>query len=152
MELKINIEDYLTHEEIKNIVTDALRESVMSTTRGTQPDIIRFISNLSCEYVLKAVSDAIGEDAQTKITNKVKELLEDENHIRYELWRKNIYDDYESPAIPMLHKAIKDNEDLIRAKVVQSIDKFDFNGVQDAMYNALNQIVYDKVFGEGGKG
>jgi hypothetical protein len=150
MELKINIEDYLTHEEIKNIVTDALRESIISVFRGDEANINRLISNLSYEFIFEAVSDAIGEDAQTKITNKVKELLEDENHIRYELWRKNIYDDYESPAIPMLHKAIKDNEDLIRAKVVQSIDQFKFDGVQDAMYNALNQIVYDKVFGKEG--
>lgn len=151
MELKINIEDYLSHEEIKSIAMEAVRESIISVFRGDEANINRLISNLSYEFVFKAVSDAIGEDAQTKIANKVKELLENESRINYELWRKkDTFEKYESPAIPMLHKAIKDNEDLIRAKVVQSIDEFKFDGVQDAMYEALNQIVYDRVFGKEG--
>lgn len=151
MELKINIEEYITPEEIKAIAMDAVRESIVSVFRKDEANINRLISNLSYEFIFKAVSDAIGEDAQTKIANKVKELLEDGSCIRYELWRKkDTFEKYESPAIPMLHKAIKDNEDLIRAKVVQSIDEFKFDGVQDAMYDALNQIVYDKVFGKEG--
>lgn len=154
MELKINIEDYITPEEIKAVAMDAVRESIRRIFCGDEANLNRLISNLSYEFIFKAVSDAIGEDAQTKITNKVKELLEDERSIRYELWRKkDTFEKYESPAIPMLYKAIEDNEDLIRAKVMQSIDEYEFNGVQDAMYEALNQIVYDKVFGkEGGKG
>ena len=151
MELKINIEDYIIPEEIKAVAMDAVRESIRRIFCGDEANLNRLISNLSYEFIFKAVSDAIGEDAQTKITNKVKELLENESRINYELWRKkDTFEKYESPAIPMLHKAIKDNEDLIRAKVVQSIDEFKFDGVQDAMYNALNQIVYDKVFGKEG--
>lgn len=154
MELKINIEDYITPEEIKAVAMDAVRESIRRIFCGDEANLNRLISNLSYEFIFKAVSDAIGEDAQTKITSKVRELLEDGSCIRYELWRKrDSFEKYESPAIPMFHKAIEDNEDLIRAKVMQSIDEFKFDGVQDAMYDALNQIVYDKVFGkEGGKG
>lgn len=151
MELKINIEDYLSHEEIKSIAMDAVRESIISIFRKDEANINRLISNLSYEFIFEAVSDAIGEDAQTKITNKVKELLEDESCIRYELWRKkDTFEKYESPAIPMLHKAIEDNKWLLREKVTQSIARYEFSDVQDAMYNALNQIVYDKVFGKEG--
>ena len=154
MELKINIEDYITPEEIKAVAMEAVRDSIVGTFCVNESNVNRLISNLSYEFIFKVVSDAIGEDAQTKITNKVKELLENESCIRYELWRKkDTFEKYESPAIHMLHKAIKDNEDLIRAKVVQSIDEYHFDDVQNAMYEALNQIVYDKVFGttrEGG--
>lgn len=148
MELKINIEDYITPEEIKAIAMGAVRDLIMQTFGRNEHDIARLISNLSYEFVFKAVSDAIGEDAQAKISTKVKELLEDGSSIRYEMWRKkDAWEKTESPAIPMLNKAIKDNEGLIRAKVMQSIDDYEFNDVQEAMYDALNTIVYEKVFG-----
>lgn len=153
MELTINIEDYITPEEIKSVAMEAVRDSIMRTYSRDESNISRLITNLSYEFIFKAVSDAIGEDAQTKISNKVKELLEDGGSIRYELWRrKNAWERTESPAIPILHKAIKDNEGLIRAKVMQSIDGYKFDDVQDAMYNALNEIVYEKVFGSTEKG
>lgn len=148
MELTINIEDYITPEEIKSVAMEAVRDSIMRTYSRDEYNISRLITNLSYEFIFKAVSDAIGEDAQTKISNKVKELLEDGGSIRYELWRrKDAWEKTESPAIPILHKAIKDNEGLIRTKVMQSIDDYRFDDVQDAMYNALNEIIYDKVFG-----
>ena len=153
MELTINIEDFITPEEIKAIAMEAVRDSIMRIYSRDEYNISRLITNLSYEFIFKAVSDAIGEDAQTKISNKVKELLEDGGSIRYELWRrKDAWEKTESPAIPILHKAIKDNEGLIRTKVMQSIDSYEFNDVQDAMYEALNQIVYEKVFGLTEKG
>lgn len=153
MELTINIEDYITPEEIKAVAMEAVRDSIMRTYSKDEYNISRLISNLSYEFIFKAVSDAIGEDAQTKITEHVKKLLEDGGSIRYELWRrKDAWEKTESPAIPILHKAIKDNEGLIRAKVMQSIDSYKFDDVQNAMYNALNEIVYEKVFGSTEKG
>lgn len=153
MELTINIEDYITPEEIKAVAMEAVRASIMRTYNRDEYNITRLITNLSYEFIFKAVSDAIGEDAQTKISNKVKELLEEGGSIRYELWRrKDAWEKTESPAIPILHKAIKDNEGLIRAKVMQSIDSYEFSDVQEAVYNALNEIVYEKVFGSTEKG
>ena len=149
MELTINIEDYITPEEIKSLAMEAVRDSIMRTYSRDEYNITRLITNLSYEFIFKVVSDAIGEDAQVKISNKVKELLEDGGSIRYELWRrKDAWEKTESPAIPILHKAIKDNEGLIRAKVMQSIDNYEFNDVQEAMYDALNTIIYEKVFGK----
>lgn len=149
MELIINIEDYITPEEIKSVAMKAVHDSIMRTYSRDENNISRLISNLSYEFIFKAVSDAIGEDAQTKISNKVKELLEDDGSIRYELWRrKDAWEKTESPAIPILHQAIKDNEGLIRAKVMQSIDSYRFDDVQDAMY----KILYEKAFGSTEKG
>ena len=152
MNLTINIEDYVTPEEIKSLAMEAVRDSIMRMYSRDEYNISRLITNLSYEFIFKAVSEAIGEDAQVKISNKVKELLEDGGSIRYELWRrKDAWEKIESPAIPILHKAIKDNEGLIRAKVMQSIDGYEFNDVQEAIYEALNQIVYDRVFGSAEK-
>ena len=148
MNITINIEDYITPEEIKSIAMDAVRDTILATFRGDEANINRLISNLSYEFIFKAVSDSIGEDAQLKVANKVKELLEDGSSIRYELWRKkDAWEKSESPAIGLLYKAIKDNESLIRAKVSESINNYEFSDVQQAIYDALNDVVYEKVFG-----
>jgi hypothetical protein len=82
----------------------------------------------------------------------VRELLDDDSSIRYNLWRrKDVWQKDESPAIVILDKAIKDNEDLIRNKVMQSIDSFDFGDVKETMYDTLQTVVYEKIFGKGGE-
>lgn len=151
-ELLINIEDYITPEEIKAVAMEAVKDSIMRTYNRDESNIARLISNLSYEFIFTAISNAIGEDAQTKITNQVKEILEEGSSIRYQLWRrKDAWEKTESPAIPILHKAIKDNEGLIRAKVMQSIDSYKFNDVQEAIYEALNNILLERVFGSSEK-
>jgi hypothetical protein len=152
MDLTIRLEDYVTPEEIKAIAMETIRESIWRTFSQDETNINRLISNLSYEFIFKAVSDAIGEDAQAKISNKVRELLDDDSSIRYNLWRrKDVWQKDESPAIVILDKAIKDNEDLIRNKVMQSIDSFDFGDVKETMYDTLQTVVYEKIFGKGGE-
>lgn len=152
MEVTIKIEDYLSQDEIKAIAKEELRGIIRQTYGRDEYNISRLISNLSYEFIFEELSIAIGEDAEKKIISKVKELLENDDSIKYQMWRrKDVWEKTESPAIPILHKAIKDNEWLIRQKVQSYIDHYEFNDVQDAMYEALNQIVYDKVFGKGGE-
>ena len=152
MDLTIRLEDFLTPEEIKAIAMDTIRDSIYRTFSQNEANINRLISNLSYEFIFEAVSKAIGEDAQTKISNKVRELLEDGSSIRYEVWRrKDAWENCESPAIGIVYKAIKDNEGLIRNKVMQSIDDFDFGDMRDIMYDTLQTVVYEKVFGKGGE-
>ena len=149
MELSIRIEDYVTPEEIKAVAMEELRKIIGATFYRDETNINRLISNLSYEFIFKAVSDAIGEDAQAKISSTVQELIKDESKIRYEMWRKkDAWEKEESPAVTILHKAIKDNEGLIRTKVMQSIDGYHFDDIQTAMYEALNTVVYEKVFGK----
>ena len=150
MELSIRIEDYVTPEEIKAIAMEELRRIIGATFYRGEANINRLISNLSYEFIFKAVSDAIGEDAQAKISSTVQELIKDESKIRYEMWRKkDAWEKEESPAVTILHKAIKDNEGLIRTKVMQSIDGYHFDDIQTAMYEALETVVSEKVFGKG---
>ena len=126
----------------------AVRQAVFNMYGRNESEIRRLITNLSYEFIFKAVSDCIGEDAETLIVNKVKELLEkDDSSIKYNMWRKkDVYENTESPAVTILHKAIKDNEQMIRNKVMQHIDTFDFGDVQTAIYEGLESILYEKIF------
>lgn len=151
MEITINIEDYVTPENIKDEAMYVIRSELARQYHNNESEINRLIANLSYEFVFKAVSDAIGESAEKKIADAVANLLEDESHIRYLMWRrKDAWDKTESPAIGIMERAIKDNEGLIRTKVMQAIDGFEFDDVKTAIYEALDGIIYDKVSGKEG--
>lgn len=147
--ITINIENYLTKEEIKAIITDAIRSTIYNMYKGNQSNLDRLISNLSYEIIFNAISDIIGQDVKTVLTEKVHNLLKEDETIRYQIWRKkDAWDRSESPAISILYDAIKQNAPLIEDKVIESIQEYKFNEIQDAMYEALEQILYDKVFGK----
>lgn len=152
MEITINIENYVNEERLKQIVEDELRNTIQSILYNKfrrESEINRMIANISYEIIFKAISDAIEEDAEVKIANTVKHLLEDDSHIRYLLWRKkDAWENEESPAVTAMNEAIKDNKQLIRNKVMQTIDQFEFNDVKTAVYEALESACYEKVFGK----
>lgn len=147
-EITINIDDHMTPEDIKVSCMEAIRQAVFNSYYRDDRKLNGLITNLSYEFIFKAISDCINEDAETLIVNKVKELLlGDDSSIKYNLWRKkDVYEQNESPAITILHKAIKDNEQMIRNKVMEHIDTFNFDDVQTAMYEGLEKILYEKIF------
>lgn len=147
-EITINIEDYITPSELKSITMDEIRHIIHRQYNNNEREIGRLITNVGYDFIFKAVSDAINEDAKEKITNTVKKLLEDDSHIRYVLWRrKDIWDKNESPAISILDEAIKDNRELINEMVKEAIKNYEFGDVKTYICEALDSMIYDKLFG-----
>ena len=104
MEININIEDYLSKEEIKEIAKEQISYAIKEKFRK-ESDIERIITNLSYEFLFKAVSEAIGKDSLEMIKDKVAELLMDDSHISYFLWRKkDAWENEESPAITIMNQ------------------------------------------------
>ena len=62
MELSVKIEDYLSEDEIKDIAKEQIACAIWEKFRK-ESDIERIITNLSFEFLFKAVSESIGEDA-----------------------------------------------------------------------------------------
>ena len=148
MEVTFNVFDYLTMDEIKEECRMAIRQSIHNTFARNEADVQRLISNLGYEFIFKAVSAAIGKDAEKEIAAKVAELAKDKSHIRFEMWRKkDAWERAESPAIAILYEAIKDNKLLIRECVQTVIKEFEFPEVRDAMYAMAQDIIYEKLFG-----
>ena len=106
------------------------------------------MTNLSYEYLFKAVSEAIGKDSVELIKDKVVNLLQDDSHISYLMWRrKDAWENDESPAITAMNNAIKDNEDLIKSRVYSLISNYDFNEVKDEIYTVLCESLQRQLFG-----
>lgn len=148
MEVKFDVFDYLTPEEIREECKHTIRSCVRETFARNESEINRLISNLGYEFLFEAVSEAIGKDAREEIATVVKELASEKSHIKYVMWRrKDAWDHRESPAIGILDQAIVDNKWLIRDCVQKAIAECDFPDVRDAMYDTACNIVHEKLFG-----
>lgn len=148
MEVTIKLEDYLSEEEIKEIAKEQIAYSIREKFRK-ESDVERIITNLSYEFLFKAVSEAVGKDSFELIKSKVTELLEDDSHIRYCLWRKkDAWENEESPAITILNKAIEDNRGLIENRVFEMVSNYNFNEAKDEIYDVVCNAIEKQLFGK----
>ena len=152
MEVSIKIEDYLSEEEIKDIAKEQIACSIREKFKK-ESDIERIITNLSYEFLFKAVSESIGEDSLEKIKNTVVSLLEDDSHIRYLIWRrKDAWENEQSPAVDIMYQAIKDNHELIENRVYELISNYDFNEAKEEIYNVVCNAIEKQLFGKDWEG
>lgn len=148
MEVAIKIEDYLSEEEIKDIAKEQIACAIREKFKK-ESDIERIITNLSYEFLFKAVSESIGEDSFEKIKNTVVSLLEDDSHIRYSIWRrKDAWENEQSPAVDIMYQAIKDNHELIENRVYEIISNYDFNEAKEEIYSVVCNAIEKQLFGK----
>lgn len=149
MNIEINISDYLSEEEIKEECKNVIRDLLYNTYKN-EACIDRLISNLSYEFLFKQISKCIDKDAETLIRNNVIELLENGTSIKYELFRKpNAWDRESSVGYKILQQAIKDSENLIREKVTEAINNYDFGNSQeiyDKVMDCITSIIDNRLF------
>ena len=147
MTVQFNILDYLSPDEIKAECKKAIQNQVQYMF-SKEYDIDRLVSNLGYEFIFRAVTSAIGEDAEKKIAAKVAELLQEGDSIKYEMWRRqDAWERTESPAITILYEAIQANKLLIYEKVQEAIRNFEFHDVQEAMFAAAEKVIRQRIFG-----
>lgn len=79
MELKIEITDYFSEDEIKEIAEQELRAAFREQFRN-EADVERVIVNLSLEYVYSLVAEQWDGDFNELLRDKVREAIEQGVH------------------------------------------------------------------------
>ena len=149
MNIKLNIEDYLNYEEIREECKAAIRSCIFNQF-NKESDLDRLISNLSYRFIFDAIQESTGEDCIQSIKDKVKELSGKTSTILYELFKKaDAWDKSESVGIKILNEAIKENESLIKDKVKEAIQDYDFlarKELQDRLEELFREMLEEKLF------
>lgn len=151
MNIEINIEDYLSRDEIKYECKEAIKQ-VVYNTYCKESEFERLIANLSYEFIFKEISELTGKDVTSAIKQKIAKLLEKDDTIRYELFRgADSWGRKESPAIGILNQAIKESEPLIKQKVKEVFENYNFGNkseikalIEDTVYNYINNKLFIK--------
>lgn len=123
MEITVNIENYLSESEIKEIVIDQVRSEVSKLFKNEQ-EAQRLLSNLSYEIVFNEV-DKVVPNSLSLITEKVNDLITSKD-LSFYVFYDGEYSK-ESLGMTYLKDAIKQNKDLINQKVKDTITNHDYS-------------------------
>lgn len=135
--MNINIEDYLSDDEIKEIVKEELREKIKSNIEKN--GVIRFISNIGYHNVFEIINKEIPE-YENLVKEKTKEVIE--GLTSFSVFRKaDLVEREDSLGQKYLEKAIEDNKDIINNKVIEILNQL---GKQDIFYE-ISSIIEDKI-------
>ena len=135
--MNINIEDYLSDDEIKEIVKEELREKIKSNIERN--GVIRFISNIGYQNVFEIINKEIPE-YENLVKEKTKEVIE--GLTSFSVFRKaDLVEREDSLGQKYLEKAIEDNKDIINNKVIEIFNQL---GKQDIAYE-ISSIIEEKL-------
>jgi len=149
MEIKINIEDYLSNEEIKEECKAAIRSVIVSQYRD-EVATKRLISNLSYEIVFDQISQTINQDASELVRKNVLEILCNKSAYRYLIFRrKDCISNTDSKACIILDEVAEGAKDVIKEKVLEAINKYDFGKSSDIcqrIEDCFAEIIEERIF------
>ena len=150
MKTEVIIEDYLSREEIQDIVKDELRILVKDSFRKEKLDTL--IANSSYKIVWKAVDEEMDGNLIETIKTKTLDIIN--NLSSYSVFhKKDAWEHEDSKAYIYMQQAIEENKDLIfsmtKERITTEIIKFiDTNYIQDCVNDLIYQIVEEKICGK----
>jgi hypothetical protein len=122
--MEIKVENYLSNEEIKEIVQDELRNQVKQLFKN-ETEAQRLLSNLSYQIVFNEV-DKVVANSQDIIVKKTTDLVNDVKS--YTIFRYSyLSGSPENNGARILEQAIIDNKKLINEKVKETIINKDYS-------------------------
>lgn len=140
MELKINIQDYFSDEQIKEIAEEELRAAFRQKFRK-EADVERVITNLSVEYVHALVAEQWDGDFDELLRDKVREAIE--KGVGYHVFRrKDAWDRTESLAVSILDEECRNSRPLIRECVEKHIREYPFSELDR---NEIGDVIYEVI-------
>ena len=146
--MDIDIKDYLTPEEIKDVCKDALYQKIREDMRGLNiNDIIANISNADVEAMVDAY---VGEDdfCKTEIPKKVRNVIE--NISTFTVFRKaDVWERKSSIANDILEEECRAARPLIKKRVEQIINEYNFPQLErDEIMYTIADVLTDRLLPE----
>lgn len=135
-QLVLNVDDYLTFEEKRNIVKELFAEQV-SELLSKESNITRIISNISHEIVFNEVQKFI-PNYEEQIKLNVQNTLRENNLNYYIFKRKDAWDKDESLAIKYLNETVNANKEILQSKIKDCIENYNYE--KDVSENISNKF------------
>ena len=142
---EIKVDDYLTEDEIKDIVIDEVRSNVRSRN---EENLTRIIKNASHYWFHDIVSEVMGENFNEKIEEQVKEILSKVSS--YTIIRDGSYGEKPSKAYLLMQEYVEKHKSILENRVkekIENLSEFDVLGYErrEEIANSVSQAIYDVV-------
>lgn len=123
MEMKIDLADYLSKDEIKEFVKEQLKYEVSKLFQG-ESNAQRLLGNLSYEIVFNEI-DKVIPNSKNLVIEKTEAILRDIKS--YSVFRDAAYGGKKSLAYELMENAVKNNVELLNEKVKETIINRDYS-------------------------
>ena len=147
MNIEINVEDYLSPEDIRACAKQAVIEQVKSVY-SRESDVQRLISNLSYQDLFAQIEEIMGEgDIKPILIEKIRGIID--NFHSYEVFREaDAWGGKQSIGSRILHEEIEASRPRIRARIDQIIEEYPFRELnRDAIGEQVYDCIMDQLFG-----
>lgn len=148
MKVEIDIDEYLSEEEKKELARESFKELCKrallpedATIRDAESEIARIAGNAAFAAVIDEMNGLYGTDMKAKIADKIKNILTTEN-LRYEAF----YHSWtgcgkDGLAYTIMNECIKKNRAVIEERVMAAVQEFDYSTkVSEEVCNMIENV------------
>lgn len=149
-EIKVNVSELFSKEELKEIAEQELRAAFRAQFQK-ESDVERVIVNLSWEYVCKLVAEQWDGDFEELLRQKVRKAIED--GVGWQVFRrKDAWQSSESPAVKIMDEELKNSRPLIRAAIEKHIAEYPFHELDKTKIGeTIWEVITEKILAPRGK-
>lgn len=146
MEIKVKIEDYLSEQEIKEIIEDEIRRSCRVKFLN-ESEFDRLLVNLSYRFVFNEIDKSINKGSgyfEKLIENKIKDIINDLTE--FSVFRKSYSGKSESVGSKLLDKCVSESTDVIKSKVNEVINDYPYHEIKESISDMIYECINEKLF------
>lgn len=141
-QLTVEIDDYLTEDDKRELVKDAFRDEVRSKIRS-EYDMNTFINNLSYANVVEQVNKVV-PNYEDKLRDKVAEVVDGLTSYTVFYKGSSIYGKEESSVgNEMIGELVKENRDVLNTKVLAIIEDLDNYDIGQMISETINETLQE---------
>lgn len=137
--LEIRLEDYLTINEIKDVVRDEFAASIAKTL-NKETDLTRIIGNIAHEIVFDEVKKYIPEFKELLVEN-VRELIEKKDFQWYMFRGRDVWNIEEGPGLTIIKETLNSNKEVLKKRIEDAINNFDIRAlISDYLDKKMEEV------------
>ena len=146
-ELNVNLLDYMTEEQMRDIAVDEFRNALRRFLYK-EKDVERILANVSYNIVSKKLAEVTNKseaEIEKILTENVKKFLGSDS-VTYVLFRKGDAYCEEGVANPLLRKIVAESEGLMKDTVEKTIKEYDFSSVREGIMDMVYKVIEERLF------
>ena len=140
--MSIDIKDYVSEEEIKDIIVDEIRRSVRYHLNN-EAELSRIITNISYKELWKQIELEV-PNCETLLKQKTIERIRNISDYR----RKDAYGTEDSLATKLIDECVKENKNIINDKVKNIFNELSNSDLKYDIQGILEEYI-EKLFEKG---
>lgn len=137
--IEIDMDDYLSEDEKREIALDEFRRS-LARTLATPNDVERFVGNVAYTVVWDEIDRQTTEDMRATIAKKVVDLIGGMSVYTVVDRGDSILRRKPTTAAKMIDESVNENAEALRGRVRELIEQVSLSDVEDQFHSVISDM------------